>query len=66
MAARSEALVSIPAKLDPVESVPLLCAGRTTFGALKDSFASGRDIVAIHGLGGLGHLAVQYAARLGF
>ena len=66
MVARQEALVSIPDELDSVESAPLLCAGRTTFGALKYSQARGGDLVAIHGLGGLGHLAVQYAVKLGF
>ena len=66
MAARSEAMVSIPKELNSVEAAPLLCAGRTTFGALKYSQARGGDLVAIHGLGGLGHLAVQYAVRLGF
>ena len=66
MIARSEALVSIPDELDSVESAPLLCAGRTTFGALKYSGARGGDLVAIHGLGGLGHLAAQYAVKLGF
>jgi propanol-preferring alcohol dehydrogenase len=49
-----------------VEAAPLLCAGRTTFGALQSSGAKGGDLVAIHGLGGLGHLAVQYAVKLGF
>ncbi|WP_207857595.1 alcohol dehydrogenase [Lucifera butyrica] len=66
MVARAEALVAIPDELSPVEGAPLLCAGRTTFGALKSCIAKGGDLVAIHGLGGLGHLAVQYAAKLGF
>ena len=52
--------------LSSVDAAPLLCAGRTTFGALKHSGAKGGDLVAIHGLGGLGHLAVQYAVKLGF
>ncbi len=65
MTARSEALVGIPEELDSVDAAPLLCAGRTTFGALKDSIAQGGDLVAVHGLGGLGHLAVQYAVKLG-
>jgi D-arabinose 1-dehydrogenase-like Zn-dependent alcohol dehydrogenase len=66
MIARSEVLVSIPDELNSIEGAPLLCAGRTTFGALKYSGAKGGDLVAIHGLGGLGHLAVQYALKLGF
>ena len=66
MAARSEVLVSIPEKLNSVEGAPLLCAGRTTFGALKNSNAKGGDLVAVHGIGGLGHLAVQYAVKMGF
>ena len=66
MVARAEAPVLIPDELDSVEGAPLLCAGRTTFGALKNSGARGGDLVAIHGIGGLGHLAVQYAVRLGF
>jgi D-arabinose 1-dehydrogenase-like Zn-dependent alcohol dehydrogenase len=66
MIARPEVIVNIPDELSSVDAVPLLCAGRTTFGALKLSGAQGGDLVAIHGLGGLGHLAVQYAVRLGF
>jgi len=66
MIARTEALVRIPEEIDFFEGAPLLCAGRTTFGGLKYSQARGGDLVAIHGLGGLGHLAVQYAIRLGF
>jgi D-arabinose 1-dehydrogenase-like Zn-dependent alcohol dehydrogenase len=66
MIARPEAIVNIPGELNSVDAAPLLCAGRTTFGALKLSGAQGGDLVAIHGLGGLGHLAVQYAVKLGF
>jgi D-arabinose 1-dehydrogenase-like Zn-dependent alcohol dehydrogenase len=66
MVARPEVMVSIPDELISVNAAPLLCAGRTTFGALKDSHAKGGDVVAIHGLGGLGHLAVQYAVKMGF
>ena len=66
MIAHPEAMVNIPDELTSVEAAPILCAGRTTFGALKESGAKGGDLVAIHGLGGLGHLAVQYAVRLGF
>jgi D-arabinose 1-dehydrogenase-like Zn-dependent alcohol dehydrogenase len=66
MIARSEVLVSIPEELDTYEGAPLLCAGRTVFGALKYSDARGGDLVAIHGIGGLGHLALQYSLKLGF
>ena len=66
MIARHEVIVNIPDELNSVNAAPLLCAGRTTFGALKLSGAQGGDLVAIHGLGGLGHLAVQYAVKLGF
>ncbi len=66
MVARMEALNSIPDNLDPVDAAPLLCAGRTTFGALQNSVAKGGDMVAIHGLGGLGHLGLQFAIKLGF
>jgi propanol-preferring alcohol dehydrogenase len=66
MIARPEAMVSIPDELSSVNAAPLLCAGRTTFGAPKLSGAQVGDLVAIHGLGGLGHLALQYAVKLGF
>ena len=66
MTARSEAVVSIPVELDKIESAPLVCAGRTTYGALKYSGAQGGDVVVIHGLGGLGHLALQFAVKMGF
>jgi propanol-preferring alcohol dehydrogenase len=66
MVARGEALVGIPKELDAYEGAPLLCAGRTVFGALKSSGAQGGDVVAIHGIGGLGHLAIQYSRKLGF
>ena len=66
MIARPEVMVSIPEELTSVDAAPLICAGRTTFGALKDSNARAGDLVAIHGLGGLGHLAVQYSMKMGF
>jgi len=66
MTAHSEALVAIPEELDSVEGAPLICAGRTTFGALRGSIARAGDLVAIQGLGGLGHIAVQFANRMGF
>jgi D-arabinose 1-dehydrogenase-like Zn-dependent alcohol dehydrogenase len=66
MIARQEALARFPAALDAVEAAPLLCAGITTFNALRNSGARGGDRVAVQGIGGLGHLGVQFAARLGF
>jgi len=55
-----------PAELTTEEAAPLMCAGVTTFNALRNSGAQPGDVVAILGLGGLGHLGVQYAARMGF
>ena len=66
MLAHVTALAHVPADLDIVESAPLLCAGITTFNALRNSGAGPGDLVAIHGVGGLGHLGIQFAARLGF
>ncbi len=66
MIARSDVLVSMPEELTSVEGAPLLCAGRTTFSALRNSNARPGDLVAIQGLGGLGHLAVQFAVKMGF
>jgi D-arabinose 1-dehydrogenase-like Zn-dependent alcohol dehydrogenase len=66
MLARASALALVPAELDSVASAPLLCAGLTTFNALRNSGASAGEVVAIYGIGGLGHLGVQYAARQGF
>jgi D-arabinose 1-dehydrogenase-like Zn-dependent alcohol dehydrogenase len=60
------ALASIPDELDAADAAPLLCAGVTTFNALRGSVARGGDTVAILGVGGLGHLGVQFARRLGF
>ncbi|MGB8215337.1 MAG: alcohol dehydrogenase catalytic domain-containing protein [Anaerolineales bacterium] len=65
MLAPRQAVVRIPDELSPVEAAPLLCAGRTTFDALRTSGARGGDLVAVLGLGGLGHLAVQYAVKFG-
>jgi alcohol dehydrogenase len=66
MLALASALAKVPAALDPVESTPLLCAGITTFNALRHCGAKSGDLVAIHGVGGLGHLGIQFAARQGF
>jgi len=63
--AQASALARVPAELDAVESAPLLCAGITTFNALRNSGAGAGELVAIHGVGGLGHLGIQFAARLG-
>ena len=66
MLADASALARVPASLDAVESAPLLCAGITTFNALRHCGAGPGDLVAIHGVGGLGHLGIQFAARQGF
>jgi D-arabinose 1-dehydrogenase-like Zn-dependent alcohol dehydrogenase len=66
MAVSARAPMAIPPELDTFEAAPLLCAGRTTFSALRASAAKGGDLVAIQGLGGLGHLAVQFSRKLGF
>ena len=60
------AVASIPDGLDFAEAAPLLCAGVTTFNALRNSGARSGDLVAVQGLGGLGHLGVQYARAMGF
>lgn len=65
MLARATGLVSIPDELDAHTAAPLLCAGLATFNALKKSGAQAGDTVAILGIGGLGHLALQYARRMG-
>jgi D-arabinose 1-dehydrogenase-like Zn-dependent alcohol dehydrogenase len=64
--APASAVARMPADLPPVEAAPLLCAGLTTFNALRNSGARPGDVVAVLGLGGLGHLGVQYAAKMGF
>ncbi|HZX96663.1 MAG TPA: alcohol dehydrogenase [Myxococcales bacterium] len=61
-----EAVARIPEKLEPAEAAPLLCAGITTYNSLRNSGARPGDTVAVVGIGGLGHLAIQYAARMGF
>ncbi len=61
-----EALALIPEQLSAVESAPLICAGITTYNALRNSGARADDFVAILGIGGLGHLAIQFAAKMGF
>lgn len=66
MIAPVEALAAIPDDLSAVDAAPLLCAGVTTFNALRNSGAAPGDVVAVQGVGGLGHLAIQYAANMGF
>lgn len=66
MVAPQEALAAIPDDLSAVDAAPLLCAGITTFNALRNSGAAPGDVVAVQGIGGLGHLGIQYAKKLGF
>jgi D-arabinose 1-dehydrogenase-like Zn-dependent alcohol dehydrogenase len=66
MIAPAEALALIPDELSAVESGPLMCAGITTFNSLRHSGAKPGDTVAVLGIGGLGHLAVQFASKMGF
>jgi D-arabinose 1-dehydrogenase-like Zn-dependent alcohol dehydrogenase len=66
MVAPVEALAHIPEDLSDVDAAPLLCAGITTFNALRNSGARAGDVVAVLGIGGLGHLGVQFARKMGF
>lgn len=66
MVAPQEALAAIPDELTAMDAAPLLCAGVTTYNALRNSGARPGDLVAILGIGGLGHLGVQFAAKMGF
>lgn len=66
MIAKASGLVSIPDSLSSTDAAPLLCAGITTFSALRNSPAKAGDLVAVLGIGGLGHLGVQYARHMGF
>ena len=66
MIAKASGLVSIPDDLSSVDAASLLCAGLTTFSALRNAPAKAGDLVAVVGIGGLGHLGVQYARRMGF
>ncbi len=66
MIAPAEAVAAIPDELPAEEAGPFMCAGVTVFNALRNSGARGGDVVAIQGIGGLGHLGVQYARRMGF
>jgi alcohol dehydrogenase len=60
------AVARVPSDLNEIESAPLLCAGLTTFNALRNCGARPGDLVVVHGIGGLGHLGIQFARRLGF
>jgi D-arabinose 1-dehydrogenase-like Zn-dependent alcohol dehydrogenase len=66
MAAPVEAVVAIPDSLTSAEAAPLLCAGATTFDALRTSGAMPGDLVAVLGVGGLGHLGIQFASKFGY
>jgi D-arabinose 1-dehydrogenase-like Zn-dependent alcohol dehydrogenase len=66
MIAPAESVAPVPEALSAVEAAPLMCAGITTFNCLRNSGATSGELVAVLGLGGLGHLGVQYAAKMGF
>lgn len=66
MVAPVEALAMMPESLDAAEAAPLLCAGVTTFNALRHSGAMPSDLVAVQGIGGLGHLGIQFAQKFGY
>src|SRR5437868_8781805 len=66
MVAPVEALVAIPEGLSDIDAAPLLCAGITTFNSLRHSGALPSDLVAVQGIGGLGHLGIQFAKRFGY
>src|SRR5499426_1870948 len=66
MIAKASGLVRIPDDLSSPDAAPLLCAGLTTFSALRNAPAKAGDLVAVLGIGGLGHLGVQYARHMGF
>jgi D-arabinose 1-dehydrogenase-like Zn-dependent alcohol dehydrogenase len=66
MIASADALAAIPDSLSPAEAAPIVCAGITTFNSLRHSGARAGDLVAVQGLGGLGHLGVQFASKMGY
>jgi D-arabinose 1-dehydrogenase-like Zn-dependent alcohol dehydrogenase len=66
MIAPKEAVAAMPDELSPTEAAPLMCAGITTYNALRNSGARPGDVVAILGIGGLGHLAIQFSNKMGF
>lgn len=63
---RAESAVRVPADADPAEVAPLLCAGVTVFNAMRNMGVLAGGLVAVQGLGGLGHLALQYASKMGY
>ena len=63
---RAEAVIRVPKDMDPAEAAPLMCAGLTTFNSIRKMRIEPGSVVAVQGLGGLGHLAVQFANRMGF
>ena len=66
MIAPQEALAAIPDALSAADAAPLMCAGITVFNSLRNAGARGGDLVAVQGIGGLGHLGIQYARQMGF
>lgn len=66
MIAPAEAVAAIPDDLSAVDAAPLMCAGITTFNSLRNAGARPGDLVAVQGIGGLGHLGIQYARQMGF
>src|ERR1700704_2609620 len=66
MIAEARGIASIPDELSSADAAPLLCAGITTYNALRNAGLRGGDLVAVQGVGGLGHLGVQFARRMGF
>ncbi|PYK07822.1 MAG: alcohol dehydrogenase [Verrucomicrobia bacterium] len=66
LVAPAEALAHVPDELSAIDGAPLMCAGVTTFNALRNSGARGGDVVAVLGIGGLGHLGVQFSTKMGF
>jgi hypothetical protein len=63
---RTEAVVNVPAEVDPAEYCPILCAGITVFNSLRKQNITQGELVGVQGLGGLGHLALQYANKMGY
>src|SRR5437667_5052071 len=66
MIAEARGIASIPDELTSVDAAPLLCAGITTYNALRNAGLRGDDLVAVQGIGGLGHLGIQFARHMGF
>jgi propanol-preferring alcohol dehydrogenase len=66
MIAEARAIAAIPEELGSVDAAPLLCAGITTYNALRNAGLRGGDLVAVQGVGGLGHLGIQFARHMGF